>query len=131
MSYDYGKSFQKISGKLNFGVGNDSDAVIAQFYHSPADNKRVRQQLSPVVTSWAVIGRMVVLRGAGRRSSWLSLQHDWQPGTVFLLTWELVTEYRVEPYRIKHARYCPGRISRQTIAGISTENLPTNKLLDL
>lgn len=40
VSYDYGKSFQKISGKLNFGVGNDSDAVIAQFYHSPADNKR-------------------------------------------------------------------------------------------
>lgn len=71
-----------------------------------------------------------MLRGAGRRSSWLSLQHDWQPGTVFLLTWELVTEYSVEPNRIKQARYCPGRIYRQTIAGISTENLPTNKLLD-
>ncbi|KAM5310926.1 sortilin-related receptor isoform 1-T6 [Glossophaga mutica] len=40
VSYDYGKSFQKISEKFNFGAGNDSEAVIAQFYHSPADNKR-------------------------------------------------------------------------------------------
>ncbi|XP_043847881.1 sortilin-related receptor [Dromiciops gliroides] len=40
VSYDYGKSFQKISEKFNFGVGNNSEAVIAQFYHSPADNKR-------------------------------------------------------------------------------------------
>lgn len=76
MSYDYGKSFQKISGKLNFGVGNDSDAVIAQFYHSPADNKRVRKQLSPVVTSWGCNLGGLLCSGAGRRSSWLSLQHD-------------------------------------------------------
>ncbi|MEJ1287722.1 sortilin-related receptor LDLR class A repeat-containing [Cricetulus griseus] len=40
VSYDYGKSFNRISGKLNFGVGNSSEAVISQFYHSPADNKR-------------------------------------------------------------------------------------------
>lgn len=40
VSYDYGKSFSKISEKLNFGVGNNSEAVISQFYHSPADNKR-------------------------------------------------------------------------------------------
>ncbi|XP_059532749.1 sortilin-related receptor [Myotis daubentonii] len=40
VSYDYGKSFQKISEKLNFGAGNSSEAVIAQFYHSPADNRR-------------------------------------------------------------------------------------------
>nr|XP_060463732.1 sortilin-related receptor [Panthera onca] len=40
VSYDYGKSFKKISEKLNFGMGNSSEAVIAQFYHSPADNKR-------------------------------------------------------------------------------------------
>ena len=44
VSYDYGYSFKKISEKLNFGVGNSSDAVIAQFYHSPADNKRVRKR---------------------------------------------------------------------------------------
>lgn len=43
VSYDYGKSFQKISEKLNFGAGNGSEAVIAQFYHSPADNRRVRR----------------------------------------------------------------------------------------
>lgn len=43
VSYDYGKSFQKISAKLNFGMGNGSEAVITQFYHSPADNKRVRK----------------------------------------------------------------------------------------
>uniref|UniRef100_A0A452SQB1 Sortilin-related receptor n=1 Tax=Ursus americanus TaxID=9643 RepID=A0A452SQB1_URSAM len=40
VSYDYGKSFKRISEKLSFGVGNSSEAVIAQFYHSPADNKR-------------------------------------------------------------------------------------------
>ena len=45
VSYDYGKSFNRISGKLNFGVGNNSEAVISQFYHSPADNKRVRDCL--------------------------------------------------------------------------------------
>lgn len=43
VSYDYGKSFKRISEKLSFGVGNSSEAVIAQFYHSPADNKRVRK----------------------------------------------------------------------------------------
>ena len=42
VSYDYGRSFKRISEKLNFGEGNSSEAVIAQFYHSPADNKRVR-----------------------------------------------------------------------------------------
>ncbi|KAJ7304988.1 hypothetical protein JRQ81_010728 [Phrynocephalus forsythii] len=40
VSYDYGKTFKKISGKFNFGPGNSSQALIAQFYHSPADNKR-------------------------------------------------------------------------------------------
>uniref|UniRef100_A0A5F9DAM4 Sortilin-related receptor n=1 Tax=Oryctolagus cuniculus TaxID=9986 RepID=A0A5F9DAM4_RABIT len=40
VSYDYGKSFNKISEKLNFGAGNNTEAVVAQFYHSPADNKR-------------------------------------------------------------------------------------------
>lgn len=77
MSYDYGKSFQKISGKLNFGEGNGSEAVIAQFYHSPADNKRVRKQLSTHCDFRGLyFGRMGVLRGAGRWSSSLSLQRD-------------------------------------------------------
>ncbi|KAB0402523.1 hypothetical protein E2I00_016488, partial [Balaenoptera physalus] len=40
VSYDYGRSFKRISDKLNFGEGNSSEAVIAQFYHSPADNRR-------------------------------------------------------------------------------------------
>lgn len=44
VSYDYGKSFKRISEKLSFGLGNSSEAVIAQFYHSPADNKRVRRR---------------------------------------------------------------------------------------
>ena len=48
VSYNYGRSFKRISEKLNFGEGNSSKAVIAQFYHSPADNKRVR--MSPLVT---------------------------------------------------------------------------------
>lgn len=59
VSYNYGKSFQKISEKLNFGVGNSSEAVIAQFYHSPADNRRVRRALGlGRGTSWAVLGEV-------------------------------------------------------------------------
>lgn len=42
MSYDYGKSFKKISERFSFDGGNSSEVAIAQFYHSPADNKRVR-----------------------------------------------------------------------------------------
>lgn len=61
VSYDYGKSFNRISGKLNFGVGNSSEAVISQFYHSPADNKRVRRLSSGTLPS----GKMAVLKGAG------------------------------------------------------------------
>lgn len=52
MSYDYGKSFNKISEKLNFGPGNNSEAVISQFYHSPADNKRVRRFRLRGVAFW-------------------------------------------------------------------------------
>lgn len=59
VSYDYGKSFQKISEKLNFGAGNSSKAVIAQFYHSPADNRRVRALL---LESWAVPGARAARR---------------------------------------------------------------------
>ncbi|XP_050777877.1 sortilin-related receptor isoform X1 [Gopherus flavomarginatus] len=40
VSYDYGKTFKKISEKFSFGAGNTSDVAISQFYHSPADNKR-------------------------------------------------------------------------------------------
>ncbi|KYO39024.1 sortilin-related receptor isoform B [Alligator mississippiensis] len=40
VSYDYGKTFKKISEKFSFGAGNTSKVAIAQFYHSPADNKR-------------------------------------------------------------------------------------------
>lgn len=52
VSYDYGKSFAKISEKLNFGAGNNSEAVIAQFYHSPADNRRVRGTVAHAVGSF-------------------------------------------------------------------------------
>ncbi|XP_053307342.1 sortilin-related receptor isoform X2 [Spea bombifrons] len=41
VSYDYGKSFKKISEKFQFSGGNASaPAAVAQFFHSPADNKR-------------------------------------------------------------------------------------------
>uniref|UniRef100_A0A8C3NJ67 Sortilin-related receptor n=1 Tax=Geospiza parvula TaxID=87175 RepID=A0A8C3NJ67_GEOPR len=40
VSYDYGKSFKKISERFSFDGGNSSEVAIAQFYHSPADNKR-------------------------------------------------------------------------------------------
>lgn len=43
VSYDYGKSFKKISERFSFGDGNSSAVAIAQFYHSPADNQRVRR----------------------------------------------------------------------------------------
>lgn len=46
MSYDYGKSFKKMSERFSFGGGNGSEVAIAQFYHSPADNKRVRTRQS-------------------------------------------------------------------------------------
>lgn len=49
VSYDYGKSFKKISEKFSFGEGNSSEVAIAQFYHSPADNKRVRLAPSQVL----------------------------------------------------------------------------------
>lgn len=62
VSYDYGKSFSRISGKLNFGVGNNSEAVISQFYHSPADNKRVRRA-SGFRTLHS--GKMAARKGAG------------------------------------------------------------------
>lgn len=65
VSYDYGKSFQKISEKLNFGAGNSSKAVIAQFYHSPADNKRVRR-VGGAGTSWAVLQGEGAFRGWAR-----------------------------------------------------------------
>ena len=61
VSYDYGRSFKRISDKLNFGEGNSSEAVIAQFYHSPADNRRVRT--SPVVDCVGLsFGTMAVLQ---------------------------------------------------------------------
>uniref|UniRef100_A0A669Q0W2 Sortilin-related receptor n=1 Tax=Phasianus colchicus TaxID=9054 RepID=A0A669Q0W2_PHACC len=40
ISYDYGKSFKKISERFSFGDGNSSAVAIAQFYHSPANNQR-------------------------------------------------------------------------------------------
>ena len=69
VSYDYGRSFKRISEKLNFGEGNSSEAVIAQFYHSPADNKRVR--MSSLVTVWGCLwGPGLSQRPAGRWDSW-------------------------------------------------------------
>lgn len=63
VSYDYGRSFKRISEKLNFGEGNSSEAVVAQFYHSPADNKRVR--MSPLWLCRAAFG------GQGSARGWL------------------------------------------------------------
>ncbi|XP_069081125.1 sortilin-related receptor [Pleurodeles waltl] len=40
VSYDYGKSFQRVSDKFNFTDGNSSEVAVAQFFHSPADNRR-------------------------------------------------------------------------------------------
>ncbi|KAM8927924.1 sortilin-related receptor [Pelodytes ibericus] len=40
VSYDYGKTFQKISDKFRFPDGNSSVPAVAQFFHSPANNKR-------------------------------------------------------------------------------------------
>lgn len=58
VSYDYGKSFRKISEQLNFGPGNSSEAVIAQFYHSPVDNKRVRGSWDlETMTCWPLWGQ--------------------------------------------------------------------------
>ncbi|XP_075460478.1 sortilin-related receptor isoform X2 [Ascaphus truei] len=40
VSYDYGKTFKKISEEFSFPAGNTSVVAVAQFFHSPADNKR-------------------------------------------------------------------------------------------
>nr|XP_033774457.1 sortilin-related receptor isoform X1 [Geotrypetes seraphini] len=40
LSTDYGKSFDRISEKFTFGLGNTSGVSVTQFFHSPADNKR-------------------------------------------------------------------------------------------
>lgn len=60
VSYDYGKSFKKISERFSFDGGNSSEVAIAQFYHSPADNKRVRGTCSwafvPAVTGTRIVG---------------------------------------------------------------------------
>lgn len=83
VSYDYGKSFNKISEKLNFGPGNSSEAVISQFYHSPADNKRVRRLwLQHTVHS----GKMAIPKGAGPRSLSPSLQRMWVTSYIFSLS---------------------------------------------
>lgn len=87
MSYDYGKSFKKISEKLNFGVGNSSEAVIAQFYHSPADNKRVRKRCPTRCDSLgldSIRDDCSAKGGAGRRTSLSSVCS--LAVTVFLLT---------------------------------------------
>lgn len=60
VSYDYGKSFKKISERFSFSGGNSSEVAIAQFYHSPADNKRVRMRwLAP---AWLVRGAAMLYR---------------------------------------------------------------------
>ena len=53
MSYDYGTSFMLVSDRFRLsGAKEDRKQVIAQFYHSPADNKRVRHpNCSPRGTS--------------------------------------------------------------------------------
>lgn len=44
VSYDYGTTFVLISDKFQFtgdGLKDGDKQIISQFYHSPADNKRV------------------------------------------------------------------------------------------
>lgn len=42
MSYDYGTTFTDVSEKFQMpGDQEGKKQVISQFYHSPADNKRV------------------------------------------------------------------------------------------
>ncbi|XP_075046529.1 sortilin-related receptor [Mixophyes fleayi] len=40
VSYDYGKSFKRISEKFLYSSGSSRVPAVAQFFHSPADNKR-------------------------------------------------------------------------------------------
>lgn len=80
VSYDYGKSFSKISEKLNFGVGNNSEAVISQFYHSPADNKRVRRLCFRSSAFWE---DGCTEGGLGHGSPLLSLLYIWVTSYCF------------------------------------------------
>lgn len=90
VSYDYGKSFSKISEKLNFGVGNSTEAVISQFYHSPADNKRVRRPWLQGTAFWED-GRTE--GGWGMEPFAIFAAHMGHQLYLFYLIWELVTEH--------------------------------------
>lgn len=130
VSYDYGKSFNKISEKLNFGVGNSSEAVISQFYHSPADNKRVRRLWLGSIAFWedgCTEGRL------GHGSPLLALQHMWVTSYCLQSNLGLGDRTQFSWYDLCVIRVSTwsGRISEQTRTGSTTENLPTSKLPDL
>lgn len=54
MSYDYGTTFSLVSEKFQLSEAKAKDGgtpVISQFYHSPADNRRVSTNGSPTPSS--------------------------------------------------------------------------------
>lgn len=54
MSYDYGTTFMLVSDKfqlLGAKFKDGSKQIISQFYHSPADNRRVSNSLELVSTN--------------------------------------------------------------------------------
>lgn len=53
VSYDYGTTFMLVSDKFQLSGATFKDGskqVISQFYHSPADNRRVSHSRAPLVT---------------------------------------------------------------------------------
>ncbi|XP_068110700.1 sortilin-related receptor [Hyperolius riggenbachi] len=63
VSYNYGKSFNKVSEKFRYADGNSSIPVLAQFFHSPADNKRYIFVDANAAYLWISMDFCVTVRG--------------------------------------------------------------------
>ncbi|XP_077313881.1 sortilin-related receptor [Lithobates pipiens] len=63
VSYDYGKSFQRISEKFRHANGNGDVATMEQFFHSPADNKRYIFVDANASYLWITMDFCVTIRG--------------------------------------------------------------------
>ncbi|XP_072283121.1 sortilin-related receptor [Pyxicephalus adspersus] len=63
ISYDYGKSFKRISEKFRHGNGNGDIATMEQFFHSPADNKRYIFVDAAASYLWITMDFCVTVRG--------------------------------------------------------------------
>lgn len=65
MSYDYGTTFTLVSDKFQLSglkAKDGSKQIISQFYHSPADNRRVSHGLLVGIKECAAEGEVKKMR---------------------------------------------------------------------